>query len=282
MPDASVRVVLAQAHSYGDEGDFTGMAEHLRAALVEHPDNPFVLCWLGVAERELGLDSAAYQHFRACLATRPSDPHLLATAGNAVAALDDPSAEGALRTATLLAPELPLTRWLYGAWLAREGMIDDGLRELGAARDLDPHDPAIRFELGVTLYLAGRREAAIDELYRAVDLSPGDGWTHVVLGLILSEDGCGEEAAGVLERGARLRPEDVDAQLLAGLAAAAFGADACALEMVECARQIAEGADRALVDEVERRIEEGPEEAAAGLAEQIGPVVLRERIMMRP
>jgi tetratricopeptide (TPR) repeat protein len=161
-------------------------------------------------------------------------------------------------------------------------MMEDGLRELDAARDLDPDDASIRYERGVALALAGRREAAIDELYRAVDLDPGDGWAHVVLGLLLFDDGRGEEAAGVLEEGARLRPEDVEAQLLAALSAAAAGAEGGALEMVERARQWAEGADRALVDEVESRIEEGPEDAAAWLSEQLGPAALRDRMMARP
>jgi tetratricopeptide (TPR) repeat protein len=281
-PSDAVRAALDRAHQLGDEGDFAGMAEELRRALGDHPDDPFVLCWLGVAERELGLEGVAYERFRACLAARPMDPHLLATAGSAVAAFDDPEAEGALRTAALLAPDLPLARWLYGAWLVREGMLQDGLRELDAARDLDPDDASIRFERGVALALAGRREAAVDELYRAVHLDPGDGWAHVVLGLLLFDDGRGEEAAGVLEEGARLRPEDVEAQLLAALAAAAAGAEGAALEMVERARQWAEGADRALVDEVESRIDEGPEDAAAWLSEQIGPAALRDRMMTRP
>jgi tetratricopeptide (TPR) repeat protein len=277
-----VRAVLDRAHDLGDEGDFAGMADALRAALQDHPGDPFVLCWLGVAERELGLDGVAYERFRACLAARPSDPRVLATAGSAVAAFDDPEAGVALRTAALLAPDLPLARWLYGAWLIREGMTTDGMRELDAARDLDPDDATVRYERGVGLALAGRRDAAVDELYRAIDLDAGDGWAHVVLGLLLFEEGRTEEAAGVLEEGARLRPEDVEAQLLAALAAAAGTAEAAALEMVERARQWAEGGDRALVDEVESRIEEGAEDAAAWLSEQLGPAALRERMMTRP
>ena len=281
-PSDAVRALLDDAHRLGDEGDFAGMAEQLRAALPDHPGDPFVLCWLGVAERELGLDGVAYERFRACLAARPTDPYLLATAGSAIAAFDDPEAESALRTAALLAPDLPLARWLYGAWLIREGMIDDGMRELDAARELDPDDAGVRYDRGVGLALSGRRDAAIDELYRAIDLEQGDGWSHVVLGLLLFDEGRADEAAGVLDEGARLRPEDVEAQLIAALAAAAAGAEGTALEMVERARQWAEGGDRALVDEIETRIDEGAEEARAWLAEQLGPASLRDRMMSRP
>ena len=281
-PDDAVKTLLDRAHAAGDEGDFDTMATLLRDGLADHPGDPFVLCWLGVAERELGMEGIAYERFRACLAAQPTDPGLLATAGSAIAAFDDPEAEGALRTATILAPDLPLTRWLYGAYLLREGMIAEGLAELIVARDLDEEDAAIRYELGAALALAGRREAAIDELYRAIDLDAGDGWAHVVLGLVLMEDDRGEEAAGVLEEGARLRPEDVEAQLVAALALGAFGREDQGLEMVERARQWAEGTDRQLVDEVETRLDEGPEEAAAWLAEQLGPAALRDRLMTRP
>ena len=281
-PGDAVAALLERAHEAGDEGDFQGMAEQLRAGLEDHPGDPYLLCWLGVAERELGMAGVAYERFRACLAARPTDPVLLATAGNGVAGFDDPDALGALRTAALLGPDLPLARWLYGAYLIREGMLDDGLAELTAARDLDAEDAGIRYELGVGLALAGRRAEGVDELYRSIELDPADGWAHVVLGLLLSDDDRSEEAAGVLEEGARLRPEDIEAQLLAALAAAAVGRDDTGFEMVERARQWAEGGDRALVDEVESRLDEGAEESAAWLAEQLGPAALRDRIMTRP
>jgi tetratricopeptide (TPR) repeat protein len=281
-PDERVQAILDQAHERGEEGDFEAMSARLREGLEDYPGDPSLLCWLGVAERELGENGIAYEHFRACLAARPTDPTLLATAGSAIAAFDDPDAEGALRTAALMAPDLPLARWLYGAYLIREGMMEDGLRELRAAKELDAADAAIRYELGVGLALAGRSEEGIAEMYTAIELDAGDGWAHVVLGLLLAEEGRAEEAAGVLEEGARLRPEDVEAQLVAALADAAVGQDDAAVEMVERARQWAEGADRALVDEVESRIDEGAEDAAAWLAEQLGPAALRDRMMSRP
>jgi tetratricopeptide (TPR) repeat protein len=281
-PDPAVHELLERAHELGDEGDFQAMAERLREGLRDHPGDPYLLCWLGVAERELGLPGLAYERFRACLEARPSDPHLLATAGNGIAAFDDPDALGALRTAALLGPDLPVTRWLYGAYLIREGMSEEGLAELRAAKELDPDDAGIRYELGVGLALSGARAQAVDELYRSVELDAGDGWAHVVLGLLLADEERPEEAAGVLEEGARLRPDDIEAQLVAGLAAGAVGRDATAFEMVERARQWAEGGDRALVDEVEGRIDEGAEESGAWLAEQIGPAALRDRMMTRP
>ena len=281
-PDPAVRAIMDHAERLGDDADLRAMAERLREGLEEHSGDPFLLCWLGVAERELGMEGIAYERFRQCVAARPSDPYVLATAGSALAVFDDPEAEGALRTAALLAPDLPLARWLYGAFLVREGLVADGLTELEAARQLDPDDAAIRYELGVGLALSGNGEAAVDELYRAIELGSEDGWDHIVLGLLLMEEGRSEEGAGVLEEGARLRPEDVEAQLVAALASVAVGSEGMAFEMLERARQWAEGADRALVDEAETRLDEGAEESTAWLAEQLGQAALRQRLMVRP
>ena len=72
---------------------------------------------------ELGLDGMAYERFKRALALDPADPYVLATAGNGIAAFDDPDAERALRAAAVTAPQLPLARMMYGAYLSREGLM---------------------------------------------------------------------------------------------------------------------------------------------------------------
>lgn len=274
--------VLERALSLGDEGDFEGMAHELRESLDELSGDPFVLCWLGVAERELGMEGIAFERFRQALAADPTDPRLLATIGNALAALDDPEAEGALRSATLLGPEVALARWMYGAWLTREGLLDDGLRELEAARDLDPEDATIRYELGVNRLQAGALETGLDHLLAATDLSPEDGWMRVVLGLALLEAERPEDAAAELEFGARLRDDDPEAQFLAALAAAAQGDEDTAWMLLERGRLHAQGTDTLVAEGVEERIQEGPEAARSMLEQQLAPSALRERLAARP
>lgn len=272
---------LARAHRFGDDGDFQGMADHLRTLLEEFPEDAAVLCWLGVAERELGLDGVAYERFRACLAHEPRDPHVLATAGNAVAAFDDPGAEPALRTAAMLAPDLVVTRWLYGAFLAREGLVTQALEELRAARAIEPDHPGVAYELGVALALDEDHDGAIDELFRSTELAD-DGWARIVLGLALSEAGRADEAATELVAGARLRPDDVEAQLLASLAAAGEGWDEVAWEMLERGRLGGDGADLLLALEVEERLDQGSTEAHAFLTRELAPAAYRERMAERP
>jgi len=279
---AALESSLQQAHRFGDEGDLEGMAEHLRGALEDFPGDPFVLCWLGVAERELGMEGIAYERFKQALAAQPEDPHVLATAGNAVAAFDDPDAEAARRAAAMIAPQLPLTRWMYGAYLSREGFTEKALDELRVARELDPEDPVIALELGVARALHGDRQGAVTALFEAAELDPEDGWSRILLGLLLEKDDRLEETAAELSAGARLRPYDVEAQLLASLAAGAYGLQDLAWEMLERARQSAEGVDQALAQEVEDRITESGEAARRFLRSQLGPAALRDRLMARP
>jgi len=284
-PSPEVEVLLNQALEMVEEEAWESVAEYLQRGLENHPDDPYLLCWLGMAEREMGMESVAYERFRRALEQEPRDPVLLATAGNALAHFDDPDAEGALRTAALLGPAVAQTRWMYGAWLAREGMLEEALAELQVALDLDPEDAVIRTERGVALALAGRREEAAEAFGKAVELDPEDSWTQILFGLALNEIGETEAAARELESAADMRMEDPEAYLLAALALAQLGEDDRALVMLERARLLVDseqGADRQLILEVEDHLEAGPEASARFLGSTLGPSSFRERIMQRP
>lgn len=279
---AGVQAALQEALDRGEQGDWQGMAERLRDALEEDPDSPYLLCWLGVAEWELGMEGIAYERFRKALAGQPEDPVLLATAGNALAHFDDPEAESALRAAAMLGRDVPMARWMYGAYLAREGFVEDALRELDAALELDPEDATILLERGVALALADRPEDARAAWSRSVEADPSDGWAGVLLGLVELELEDLEAAAAALEEAARHRPEDSEAQLLAALALGSAGWDDRALEMLERARLRAEGEDRSRVEEAAVGLEEGPEAAGRLLRSELAPMAFRERLMTRP
>jgi protein O-GlcNAc transferase len=282
-PRPEVEPILQKALGYAEEWAWEEAAEFLREALADHPEDPYILCWLGLAERELGLEGVAYERFRLALEQEPRDPVLLATAGNALAHFDDPAAEAALRTAALLAPDLPQARWMYGAWLAREGMLSDALAELDAALELDPEDGVIRTERGVALALSGRLEEAAAAFGSAVEVDPEDSWSLALLGLALLESGDPEGAARELDGAARLRPDDVEIQLLAALALGAIEEEGRGFEMLERARMLVdEGADRQLVLEVEERLEAGSGAATRFLRNTLGPTAFRERLMLRP
>ena len=100
----AVEAVLQAAFRCAEDGEWDRAAELLRDALLEDPEDPYLLIWLGLVEQEVGLDGLAYERFRRGIDSAANDPILLATAGSALASFDDPSAGPALRTAALLAP----------------------------------------------------------------------------------------------------------------------------------------------------------------------------------
>ncbi len=275
--------VLDEALGLADEGDWQGAADLLREELSgEASPSAAVLCWLGVAERELGLSGIAYERFKQALALDPQDPFILATAGNAIAQFDDPDAESALRAAAMLGRDLPLARWMYGAYLTREGMLTEARVELDAALELDREDAMIRYESGVWHLVSGDRSQGITELFRALELDPHDGWIRVVLGLALVAADRIDEAVTELDAGARLRDDDVEAQLLAALSLAAEGHEDRAWEMLERGRLRAEGTDTLMVHEVEDRMNDTPAAALRLLDTTLAPSALRERLATRP
>lgn len=273
---------LRQAASLGDEGRWDEARDLLLEDLDDHPEDPALLCALGVASRHLGADGEAYEFFRRTLAAQPQDPFILATAGSGVAVYDDPEAESALRLAAVTAPGLPFARVSYGAYLAREGMLEDGVRELEAARGLAGDEAGVRAELAIAYLLAGRTGDGLAELEEALSIDAQDAWLRGVYGMVLLEAGRSEEAAEALHRAAEERPADVEAQLLSALASAAEGWEDQAWNALARAELGAEELDAALLQEVEEIIEAGEEEAREFLLRELAPSVLRERLLQRP
>jgi protein O-GlcNAc transferase len=273
-----VDAILKEALDLGEEQRFEEMAELLARALEDQPEEPFLLGWMGVAERELGNDGASYEYFKRCVAAEPADPQLLALAGAGLAAFDDPDAEPTLRAAALTAPDLAVTRLHYGAYLAREGMFVEALEQLDAAARIEPDDPVVHGELGIAHALKGDLESAAAAMEQALVLAEDDSWTRAMLGLIYTELGRGEEAAEALLRAADERPHDGEVQLLAALAAQAVGWDDAAQNTLARAEYAEEGADSGLQSEVEDRLASGSEAAASYLKETLAPSVLHDRL----
>ena len=277
---AAVDALVAEAESLGAEERWDQAQTLLLESLPDHPHDALLLCWLGIAAERMGEEGEAYDFFRRCLAEEPTDPFILAAAGTGVATYDDPAAEGALRLAAITAPQFPFARSAYGAYLAREGLFDEALRELSAARDLAPDDAAIRAELGVAMLLARRTEDGVQELEEALSRAD-DGWLRGLYALALIETGRTEEGAEHLYKSSRERLDDVEIHLLSALASAAEGWDEEAWAAVTRAEDAADALDRALIQEVEEAVGDGPEAARNLLREHLGPSLLRERLHQR-
>lgn len=272
--------MVAEAQSLGSEDRWDEARDLLLEALPEHAENALLLCWLGIASERLGEEGEAYEFFRRALAQQPLDPFVLAAAGTGVSMYDDPEAESALRLAAITAPTFPFARSAYGAYLAREGLFDQALVELAAARDLAPDDGAIRAELGVALLLAGKTEDGIAELEQALSHAD-DSWLRGVYALALLETSRAEEGAEVLYEVSRERLDDLEIHLLSALASAAEGWEDEAWAAIARAEEVAEALDADLIREVEEAVGDGPEAARDVLREQLGPLLMRERLQQR-
>jgi Flp pilus assembly protein TadD len=272
--------VLDEALQLGDEARWEEMAELLSRHTQpgDEEEDPYLLCWLGVAERELGNEGAAYEAFKRCLAAQPVDPYVLALAGSGLAAFDDPDAESTLRAAALTAPDNAFTRLQYGAYLAREGMHAEALEHLRAATELEPDDPVIRGELGIALTLSGDLSNAAEAMETALELAPDDSWTRIILALVNVERGDIERAAEELIRAAEERTDDGEAQVLAGLAAAAVGWDDAAADAIARAEYSAEAVDASLLEEARERTEESAEASREMLTQTLAPSALHDRL----
>lgn len=279
-----IQAALEAAFALGDEGDWEGMAEHLRAELSRRDDDPALLCWLGVAESELGMEGIAYERFREALALQPEDPTILSTIGSALARFDDPAAEGALRTAAALAPHSVAVRVSYGAYLSREGLLEEGLREIEAALTIDAEDAAAHLEYGVLHALSGRSVLAVDAFANSARLDPDNGWARALLGLALVEDGHRlEEAAAELIAASELRGDDLELHLLAALVSAAVDDLNQAERLLHLARlQEPDDLSGAAIREAEERIDDGSLAAKRLLLDTVAPSAYRERLMARP
>jgi protein O-GlcNAc transferase len=278
---AAIDEIVAQAQALAHDELWDQAHAMLVQALDEHGDDALLLCWAGLAAQRVGEEGEAYELFRRALAMEPDDPFILASAGSGLSVVDDPEAERALRLAALTAPDFAFARAAYGAYLAREGLLDDALAELEAARRLDPEDPLVHTEIGIALLLAQRTDAGLDALEEALSRTPGDAWLRGLFGLALVDAGRGEQGAEQLHQAAQEREDDVEVQLIAALAMAAEGWEDPAWEALARAAQAADSSDRELISEVEDRVEAGPDAAAEFLRHDLGPSLLRERLLQR-
>lgn len=269
---------LLAASELSDQDRWEEAFALLLSAEEEHPDDAMLLSMLGVAAEQLGSDGMAVDFFRRALDQQPTDPQLLVTAGAGLAAARHPDAEPALRLAALSAPDNLMARMHYGAYLARSGLFEEALAELGAARDLDPEDADVRRRLGIAYLLAGRTGEARDELEIAAAEAAGDPETLLLFGLVLIQEGDLARAAEELFPLGEILADDAESQTLLSLLFASEGWEEQAWVALSRAEAAPEGGDPEVLREVEEAIEAGEEASQELLLEQVVPGALRDRI----
>lgn len=268
---------LLEASRLSDAGEEQAALQLLLGLEPEHSENATLLCMIGALAAQLGVEGMAVDYFKRCLALDPTDPGVLVTAGAGLAASGDPAAEPALRLAALTAPDYAAARMHYGAYLVRNGLVEQGIEELLTALGLEEGDPDIHYQLGVAYLVAGRVNEALDELETAARASE-DPEMRFLLGLALIQQGEIGRAAEELHPIAEAFAHDPDAQVLLALAFAAEGWEDEAWLAVSRAESGEAPVDGALIREVEEALEEGAESSRSMLIDEVAPASLRDRI----
>lgn len=273
---------LHDASRLTEEGRWNEAFDLLREMEPDYPASAMLLALLGTVASEMEARGLAYDYFRRGLASQPTDPDVLVLLGAGLARFDDPEAEGVLRLAAITAPHLPATRFQYGVYLAREGMHELAVRELTAARELDPQDASIVRELGVAYWVAGAVADSAAALEAAAELDPEDVESRLLSALARMLAGEMEEGAEELVRSSTELGDEGEIQIAAALAAAAEGWTDEAWNALARAEGALLPADDELVRETEEALEAGEEAARGLLLDELLPRLFHDRLHTRP
>lgn len=72
---------------------------------------------------------------------------------------------------------------LYGQYLVHNGRIQQGIRELEKAVDLDPFSLETNLFLGWGLYTAREYDASIQQHLKTLEMNPDFAWGHLFLSM---------------------------------------------------------------------------------------------------
>ena len=110
------------------------------------------------------------------------------------------AAEKSFRRAIATDSTYPTAHHWYGDYLAGRGRLDESLREMKRAHDLDPLSRIIQVELGWVYYLKHQTDDAQREIRRAIALDPNFAHAYFILGLTQTQQKHYTEAVASFRR----------------------------------------------------------------------------------
>ena len=105
-----------------------------------------------------------------------------------------------------------------GIALAKKGQVDEGIRQCEEATRLSPDYPQAHHNLGIVLARKGQTDEAIRQYQEAIRLKPDYALAHYNLGNALYRAGRNDEAIGQYQETLRLKPDDALAHNNLGIA----------------------------------------------------------------
>lgn len=153
-------------------------------------------------ERALALDdSLAEAHLAAALVE-------LYEKGYQHAESDHQAALDSLRRAIALNPNLAIAHLRYANVLAAFGHLDDSVREMRRAQELDPLSRINNAALGISLVFARQYREALDYFYKAAELAPDEASVQNNLAYAYALNGLYQQAIEHYQRALELDPNE--------------------------------------------------------------------------
>ena len=141
-----------------EQGKLAEAIEHYQAALRDKPDYPLALNNLGIALATLGRMPEAEQVFREALRLDPESARAEFDLGRALAerGMRWKRASSICGAAVAWEPAEAAWHFTLGVELAKQGNVEEGIKECQAAIKLNPDDVEARNELAKILLCAGK------------------------------------------------------------------------------------------------------------------------------
>jgi TolB-like protein/DNA-binding winged helix-turn-helix (wHTH) protein/tetratricopeptide (TPR) repeat protein len=112
-----------------------------------------------------------------------------------------------LRRALALNPNLAIAHLRYSWQLSLSGRLDEAVREMRRAQELDPLSHTNNTALGVTLLFARQYREALAYCYKAAELAPKEALAQLNLGEAYALNGMYQQAIRQYEKAGELDPE---------------------------------------------------------------------------
>jgi TolB-like protein/DNA-binding winged helix-turn-helix (wHTH) protein/Tfp pilus assembly protein PilF len=206
------------------EGEWKGL-DYFQKAIAIEPN--YALAYAGVADSYLVLGhhgrlaprEALPKAKRAAMKALELDPSL-AEAHTSLATVklaydwDWPGAEKEFKEALALNPNYSTAHHWYSHYLVPMGRLDEAIKELERARELDPFSAPINGFLGMTLYFARRYDDATRQFRRVLEMHPEMTEWHDQIADIFEQQNRLAEAFAERQQAVRLNG---DTQLAASL-----------------------------------------------------------------
>jgi len=178
----------------------TLMEEYLEA-LNLNADMPESQLGLGNYYSATGDGLKAEQAYRHAIKLSPAfTPALLNLADLYRANGLDKQAASLLQTAVSMAPDDPATHHSMGLLLVRQKNLDEAVKFLGKAAELDPTNVRYTYVYAIALYESGLHEQAISVLEAALEKQPGNQEIVSALGSYYQQQGHDEKLQNLIQR----------------------------------------------------------------------------------